>query len=142
MNCYIFKRASITVSRHATRTFATGLLFLNPASFGACRAGLEGVQSELSAQRDGTPYPLYGLTSSSPNTADGRGTPTANRFRAINATYHKRNFSFIEADRSSAYPAISHQIQDLENQKTRETDPVERARGKAIDLDKYPAGDV
>lgn len=71
--------------------------------------------SELSMVRDGAPYPLYDLTSSSLNTIHGRGTPTVNRHRALQKTYHRQNFGMIEIDWTKPDPEIHLRIKDLEN---------------------------
>ncbi|MFT5468599.1 MAG: N-acyl-D-aspartate/D-glutamate deacylase [Verrucomicrobiales bacterium] len=55
--------------------------------------------ADLSVQTDdGAPYPIYDLTSSALNQIHPRGTPTENRFRVIDETYHKENFGEIEID--------------------------------------------
>lgn len=54
--------------------------------------------SELSAVRQGVPYPLYDLTSSSLNQVHPRGTPTVNRFRVSETTWHMPNFGQIDID--------------------------------------------
>lgn len=54
--------------------------------------------AELSCAKEGVPYPIYDLTSSSLNQIHPRGTPTDNRFRAIETTWHKENFGEVEID--------------------------------------------
>lgn len=53
--------------------------------------------SELS-QTDAPGYPLYELTSSSLNQVHPRGTPTENRFRALDKTYHLPNYGDLTID--------------------------------------------
>ncbi len=72
--------------------------------------------SDLSVQREGVPYPLYDLTSSSLNQPHKRGTPTDNRYREIEKTYHQANFGVIEIDWSAEDPTLDLRIQDLGNQ--------------------------
>lgn len=73
---------------------------------------------ELSAQTVGVPYPLYDLTSSSLNKPHARGTPTENRYRVIDKTWHQENFGTITIDWEAGDPVIELRIQDIEN-KTR-----------------------
>lgn len=72
--------------------------------------------AELSVARDGVPYPLYDLTSSSFNQLHPRGTPTENRFRALEQTYHRENFGVISVDWEQPDPTISLQVRDMHNQ--------------------------
>lgn len=72
--------------------------------------------SDLSVQREGVPYPLYDFTSSSLNQPHKRGTPTDNRYRETEQTYHQANFGVIEIDWSGDDPTLDLRIQDLENQ--------------------------
>lgn len=88
-----------------TRTKAQGVIFVSGDRH----------WSELSVLKQGAPYPLYDLTSSSLNTVHGRGTPTGNRHRALGETYHRQNFGLIEIDWESPAPKITLQIRDLEN---------------------------
>lgn len=67
--------------------------------------------SELSCLRDGVPYPLFDLTSSSLNQVHGRGTPTKNRFRISPTTYHRANFGAIVVDWKDD-PVIKLEIRD------------------------------
>ncbi len=70
--------------------------------------------SELSMVRDGVPYPLYEMTSSSFNQVHARGTPTENRFRAIDTTVHRENYGVIAVDWDASEPSIHLQIRDLD----------------------------
>lgn len=71
--------------------------------------------AELSVAREDVPYPLYDLTSSSFNQIHPRGTPTDNRFRALEKTYHRENFGAISIDWEQADPAISLEVRDADN---------------------------
>ena len=89
-----------------TKTEASGVLFISGDRH----------WSDLSVQRDGgVAYPLHDLTSSSLNTEHRRGTPTENRYRAIEETYHKQNFGLIEIDWDAPDPAITLRIRDQGN---------------------------
>ena len=72
--------------------------------------------SDLSVQREGVPYPLYDLTSSSLNQPHKRGTPTENRYRETDQTYHQANFGVVEIKWSGDETTIELRIQDAENQ--------------------------
>jgi sialidase-1 len=67
--------------------------------------------SELSSTGSATSYPLYDLTSSSLNQTHGRGTPTRNRFRVSDTTYHKANFGAVLID-WKLQPSVTLQIID------------------------------
>ena len=67
--------------------------------------------SELSSTGSETPYPLFDLTSSSLNQVHGRRTPTENRFRVSNTTYHKPNFGAVLID-WKPQPSVTLQIID------------------------------
>lgn len=85
------------------KTKANGVLFISGDRHWA----------DLSAQTDGdAPYPIYDLTSSALNQIHPRGTPTENRFRIIDETYHKENFGEIEIDWDKG--GIDLRIRDLE----------------------------
>ncbi len=71
--------------------------------------------SDLSVQREGVPYPLYDLTSSSLNQPHKRGTPTDNQYRDTEQTYHQENFGVIEIDWNGDDTTLDLRIQDLEN---------------------------
>lgn len=68
--------------------------------------------SELSAIEHGVPYPLYEITSSSLNQVHPRGTPTVNRFREVNNTFHRENFGMLEIDWEDR--TVSLQILDID----------------------------
>lgn len=87
-------------------TGASGVIFLSGDRHWA----------DLSVQRDGVPYPLYDLTSSSLNQTHPRGTPTDNRYRAIDTTYHQANFGVVEVDWDQADPVVRLQVRDAGNQ--------------------------
>ena len=71
--------------------------------------------AELSKiDRDGS-YPIYDLTSSSLNQIHQRGTPTENRFRISETTYHKENYGVIRIRWDRRDPEITMQVQDLES---------------------------
>ena len=53
--------------------------------------------SELS-MTDEPGFPLYELTSSSLNQIHPRGTPTENKFRHIDKTYHLPNYGIVDID--------------------------------------------
>jgi|GEM_PF-232369 len=72
--------------------------------------------SELSMINSPTPYPLMDVTSSSLNQIHPRGTPTDNRHRAVDATYHQPNFGMLEIDWDSSDPTITIEIRDVKNQ--------------------------
>lgn len=69
--------------------------------------------AELSKLEDDVPYPLYEMTSSSFNQIHARGTPTDNRYRARQATYHRENYGVLEVDWDPAEPTVTLQIRDL-----------------------------
>ena len=69
--------------------------------------------SELSKLDEGVPYPIYELTCSSFNQIHPRGTPTENRYRASDTTYHRENFGVI-AINWEAEPGVTLQIRDIE----------------------------
>lgn len=59
-------------------------------------------------------YPLYEFTSSSLNQLHKRGTPTANRFRALPATFHRENYGRLLVDWELDDPELRVEIVDLE----------------------------
>lgn len=71
--------------------------------------------AELSVLESDVPYPLYDLTSSSFNQKHPRGTPTENRHRALDTTFHHENFGAIHIDWSQSDPQIQLEIRDLED---------------------------
>lgn len=68
--------------------------------------------AELSKDAELVPYPIYDLTSSSLNQPHLRGTPTENRFRVSETTYHKENFGEVEIDWKESL--IHLRIRDIE----------------------------
>ncbi len=70
--------------------------------------------AELSSATEGVPYPLYDLTSSSLNQLHKRGTPTKNRYRISDTTWHKENFGVVLIDWEKPDPEISLQVRDLQ----------------------------
>lgn len=54
--------------------------------------------SEFSRTTENTPYPIHDFTSSSLNQVHPRGTPTDNRYRISDTTYHLENFGEIEIE--------------------------------------------
>lgn len=71
--------------------------------------------AELSVAPNDTAYPLYDLTSSSFNQLHPRGTPTENKFRALETTYHRENFGVISIDWEQPDPVVSLEVRDLDN---------------------------
>ena len=70
--------------------------------------------SELSVLEKELDYPLYELTSSSLNQKHPRGTPSENRFRAQDLTYHEENFGLIDLDWSSSNPQVRLRLVDAQ----------------------------
>ena len=68
--------------------------------------------SELSSIDERVPYPIHELTSSSLNQVHPRGTPTANRFRALNNTFHRENYGALLIDWEAGHLAL--QIRDID----------------------------
>jgi alkaline phosphatase D len=68
--------------------------------------------AELSAIREGVPYPFYEMTSSSFNQVHTRGTPTENSNRADERTFHRENYGMILVDWNQPIPALSIQVRD------------------------------
>ena len=73
--------------------------------------------SELSRTTENTPYPIYDLTSSSFNQLHGRGTPTENKYRIINKTYHRENYGEIQVDWGKSDPQLTLQILDIDGKR-------------------------
>ncbi len=69
--------------------------------------------SEYSRTTENTPYPIYDFTSSSLNQAHPRGTPTKNRFRISDETYHRENFGEIKIQWAAENTRIEVRIRDL-----------------------------
>ena len=70
--------------------------------------------SELSVLEKELDYPLYELTSSSLNQKHPRGTPSENRFRAQDLTYHEENFGLIDLDWTSSNPQVRLRLVDAQ----------------------------
>lgn len=70
--------------------------------------------SELSVLRENVAYPIYEMTSSSFNQIHPRGTPTQNRFRANDTTYHRENYGVLAIDWDAEQPTVTMQIRDIE----------------------------
>ena len=88
-------------------TRANGVVFLSGDRHWADLSRLEQGES-------GAPYPLYDLTSSSLNQPHKRGTPTDNRYRAVEKTYHQVNYGVIEVDWEAREPSVRFVIKDLQ----------------------------
>ncbi len=69
--------------------------------------------AEISMATDGVAYPLIDATSSSFNQKHPRGTPTRNRFRVVNQTFHEENFGVISIDWDAEDPIVAIEIRDL-----------------------------
>ncbi len=72
--------------------------------------------SEFSMVDKDVAYPLYDFTSSSFNQIHPRGTPTENRYRVSESTYHKENYGVIRIDWNKSDPEINVQIRDIKSQ--------------------------
>lgn len=72
--------------------------------------------SEFSLLKEGVPYPLYDLTSSSFNQIHPRGTPTENKYRFKDTTYHRENFGVIRIDWSNPRVPVKVEIRDVTGQ--------------------------
>lgn len=72
--------------------------------------------AELSKLDEDVAYPLYDLTSSSFNQIHPRGTPTENRYRHVDATYHRENYGVISIDWQAATPSVSMRICDIDGE--------------------------
>lgn len=73
--------------------------------------------ADFSRTTAGVPYPLYDFTSSSINQLHARGTPTENRHRLLDRTFHEENFGAIDIDWSGEDPQITVSIVDLDGKK-------------------------
>lgn len=69
--------------------------------------------AELSRTTESTPYPIYDLTSSALNQIHSRGTPTKNRFRFFEDTYHRENFGEIQIQWSGETTRIELRVRSL-----------------------------
>jgi len=70
--------------------------------------------AELSVEREGVPYPIRDLTSSSFNQIHPRGTPTENTKRAFPQTWHRENFGEVEIDWKGEETRVHLRVRDLE----------------------------
>lgn len=70
--------------------------------------------SEFSVLRDRVGYPVYEFTSSSLNQLHKRGTPTANRYRAIPTSFHLENYGRLSIVWDADDPVIQSEIVDQE----------------------------
>lgn len=70
--------------------------------------------AELSVEREGVPYPIWDLTSSSFNQLHERGTPTENSKRALPDTWHRENFGEVAIDWKGEETVIHLRVRDLE----------------------------
>lgn len=70
--------------------------------------------AELSVEREGVPYPIWDLTSSSFNQLHERGTPTENLRRASPDTWHRENFGEVAIDWKGEDTVVHLRVRDLE----------------------------
>ena len=70
--------------------------------------------AELSVEREGVPYPIWDLTSSSFNQIHERGTPTENSKRALANTWHRENFGEVLIDWKGEDTLIHLRVRDRE----------------------------
>lgn len=70
--------------------------------------------AELSCCHEHVPYPLYEITSSSFNQIHPRGTPTENRFRSDERTYHRENYGVVHIDWNPPKPTVTLEVKDIE----------------------------
>lgn len=68
---------------------------------------------ELSRMPGPTGYPLYDLTASSLTETHKRGTPSPNRYRALEKTYHDVNVGHLRIDWSAPDPRLTWRIVDV-----------------------------
>lgn len=69
---------------------------------------------ELSRMDGPLGYPLYDLTASAMTQVHKRGTPTINRFRFLEKTYHQPNVGRLRIDWGAADPLLKLEILDVE----------------------------
>ena len=86
-------------------TNATGVMFISGDRHWA----------ELSRIDREDSYPIYDLTSSSLNQMHGRGTPTENRYRISEKTYHRENYGVLSIDWEKKTVEMS--IRDMQSAK-------------------------
>jgi alkaline phosphatase D len=70
--------------------------------------------AELSVEREGVPYPIWDLTSSSFNQLHERGTPTENSKRALPITWHRENFGEVAIEWKGEDTMVHLRVRDLE----------------------------
>jgi alkaline phosphatase D len=70
--------------------------------------------AELSCCDQDVPYPIYELTSSSFNQIHPRGTPTENRFRSDERTYHRENYGVVRIDWDRENTSVTLEVKDME----------------------------
>ena len=70
--------------------------------------------AELSCCTEGVPYPIHELTSSSFNQIHPRGTPTENRFRLDERTYHRENYGVVRIDWQEGESTVTLEVKDME----------------------------
>ena len=70
--------------------------------------------AELSVEREGAPYPIRDLTSSSFNQLHERGTPTENNKRGLPQTWHRENFGEVAIDWKGEETVVHLRVRDLE----------------------------
>jgi len=82
--------------------------------------------AELSVEREGVPYPIWDLTSSSFNQLHERGTPTENSKRALPNTWHRENFGEVAIDWKGEETVVQLRVRDLKGAVVIEEDVVLR----------------
>jgi hypothetical protein len=89
--------------------------------------------AELSVEREGVPYPIWDLTSSSFNQLHERGTPTENIKRGLPNTWHRENFGEVAIDWEEEDTVIHLRVRDLKGKPVIEKAVVLRElQGKSI----------
>ncbi|MDF1754005.1 MAG: serine hydrolase [Verrucomicrobiales bacterium] len=69
--------------------------------------------ADIAAFPDEGPYPIYDFTSSALNQIHKRGTPTDNRYRIVDNTFHLENYGQIDIDWEAPSVEIEVKICDL-----------------------------
>ena len=72
--------------------------------------------AEISVEPAAVGYPLYDITSSSLNQLHQRGTPTENRYRSSETTYHRENFGVLQFDWEQDDPTLTVEIRDMDSE--------------------------
>jgi alkaline phosphatase D len=81
-------------------------------------------------EREGVPYPLWDLTSSSLNQLHPRVTPTENARRAQPETWHRENFGEISIDWKGGNTVVKLLVRDLNSSAVIEREvPLRELRG-------------